>query len=134
MRQRKLPPIPEEGQEEERGTGRETRTETSFGTIQNKTFDLVVSLLYRNERFNVSIEPKQTEDQPKQFGREHILVIWQKVKGFPFFSVCFGLFENILLRFFHFYTETESFDVLIEPKQAEDQPKQLNRKHILVFF
>jgi hypothetical protein len=31
---------------------------------------------------------------------------------------------------FRFYTETESFDVSIEPKQTEGQPKQFNREHI----
>jgi len=35
---------------------------------------------------------------------------------------------------FHFYTETESFDILIEPKQTEDQPKQFDREHILIFL
>jgi hypothetical protein len=35
---------------------------------------------------------------------------------------------------FRFYTETESFDVAIEPKQTEDQPKQFEREHIWVFF
>jgi hypothetical protein len=39
-----------------------------------------------------------------------------------------------LFRLFHFYTETESFDVSIEPKQTKDQPKQFDREHILVFF
>ncbi len=39
-----------------------------------------------------------------------------------------------LFRLFCFYTETESFDVSIEPKQTEDQPKQLDREHILPFF
>ncbi len=39
-----------------------------------------------------------------------------------------------LFRLFGFYTETESFDVSIEPKQTEDQPKQFDREHILVFF
>ncbi len=39
-----------------------------------------------------------------------------------------------LFRLFRFYTETESFDVLIEPKQTEDQPKQFDREHILLFF
>ncbi len=39
-----------------------------------------------------------------------------------------------LFRLFRFYTETESFDVSIEPKQTEDQPKQLDREHILLFF
>ncbi len=39
-----------------------------------------------------------------------------------------------LFRLFSFYTETESFDVWIEPKQTEDQPKQFDREHILLFF
>jgi hypothetical protein len=39
-----------------------------------------------------------------------------------------------LFRLFRFYTETESFDVSIEPKQTEDQPKQFDREHILLFF
>jgi hypothetical protein len=30
-----------------------------------------------------------------------------------------------LFRLFRFYTETESFDVSIEPKQTEDQPNSL---------
>jgi hypothetical protein len=33
-----------------------------------------------------------------------------------------------LFRLFRFYTETESFDVSIEPKQTEDQPKQFKRE------
>jgi hypothetical protein len=37
-------------------------------------------------------------------------------------------------RLFRFYTETESFDVSIEPKQTEDQPKKFDREHILVFL
>ncbi len=39
-----------------------------------------------------------------------------------------------LFRLFRFYTKTESFDVSIEPKQTEDQPKQFDREHILLFF
>ncbi len=35
-----------------------------------------------------------------------------------------------LFRLFRFYTETESFNVSIEPKQTEDQPKQFDREHI----
>jgi hypothetical protein len=31
-----------------------------------------------------------------------------------------------LFRLFRFYTEKENFDVSIEPKQTEDQPKQFN--------
>jgi hypothetical protein len=39
-----------------------------------------------------------------------------------------------LFRLFRFYAETESFDVLIEPKTTEHQPKQFDREHILLFF
>jgi hypothetical protein len=39
-----------------------------------------------------------------------------------------------LFRLFRFYTETESFDVSIEPKQTEVQQKQFDREHILLFF
>jgi hypothetical protein len=71
------------------------------------------------ESFGVLIEPKQTEEPLKQFDREHILVFSLKILG------CFGLFQNSLFRLFRFYTETESFDVLIESKQTEDQPNSL---------
>jgi hypothetical protein len=37
-------------------------------------------------------------------------------------------------RLFRFYTETESFGVSIEPEQTEEQPKQFDIEHILVFF
>jgi hypothetical protein len=36
-----------------------------------------------------------------------------------------------LFRLFRFYTETESFDVSIEPKQTEEQPKQFKRECVL---
>jgi hypothetical protein len=39
-----------------------------------------------------------------------------------------------LFLLFRFYTETESFDVSIEPKQTEDQPKQFDSEHILLFL
>ncbi len=39
-----------------------------------------------------------------------------------------------LFRLFRFYTETESFDVSIEPKQTEDQPKQFDRELIWYFL
>jgi hypothetical protein len=41
---------------------------------------------------------------------------------------------NCLFRLFRFYADTESFDFSIEPKQTEDQPKQFDTEHILVFF
>jgi hypothetical protein len=49
---------------------------------------------------------------------------------FVFFLVCF----KTVCFFFRFYTETESFDVSIEPKQTEDPPKQFKREYIWVFF
>jgi hypothetical protein len=82
------------------------------------------------ESFDVSLEPKQTEDQSKQFDREHILLFFTENLGFSgffqffsFFLVFFYLFRNSLFRLFH-PTGTESFDVSIEPKQTEDPPKQ----------
>jgi hypothetical protein len=36
-----------------------------------------------------------------------------------------------LFRLFRFYTKTESFDVSIEPKQTEDQPKQFKSEYVL---
>jgi hypothetical protein len=76
-----------------------TGTKTSFGTIRNKTFVSVVSLLYRTESFDVSIEPKQTVDQPKQFDREHILQFFTENLGFfRFFKVFFWFFR--VFRFF----------------------------------
>ncbi len=60
--------------------------ETSFDSKQPKLEPKLVSALSKTKRvfrlfrfftetesFAVSIEPKQTEDQPKQFDREHIL-------------------------------------------------------------
>jgi len=41
---------------------------------------------------------------------------------------------KLKFRLFRFYAETEIFDVSIEPKQTEDQPKQFDRKHILLFL
>jgi hypothetical protein len=39
-----------------------------------------------------------------------------------------------LFRLFRFYTETESFDISIEPKQTKDQPKQFDIGSILCYF
>jgi hypothetical protein len=39
-----------------------------------------------------------------------------------------------LFRLFRFNTETESFDVSIEPKQTEEQPKQFDRGRIFGIF
>ncbi len=120
---------------------------TSFNSKQLKLEPKLVSALSitkclfqlfrfytETESFGVLIEPEQTEEQPKQFNIELILVFFSENFGFfRFVSVCFGLFQNSLFRLFRFYTETESFDVSIEPEQTEDQPKQFDRENILVF-
>jgi hypothetical protein len=116
----------------------------SFETIFDSKQPKLVSALAETKRlfrfytetesFDVSIELKQTEDQPKQFDREHILLFFtENLEFFRFFQIFslfslfrffrfFGLFRNSLFRLFCFYTETESFDVAIEPKQTEDPP------------
>ncbi len=127
--------------------------ETSFDSKQLKLETKLVSALSETKRlfrlfrfytetesFDVSIEPKQTEDQPKQFDWEHILLFFTENLGFfnffhffrffSFFSVCF---ESLVLLFC-FNTETESLDVLIEPKQTEDPHKQFEREYIWVIF
>ncbi len=67
---------------------------------------------------------------------------YRKFRGFPifcffqfflFFFVFFGLFQNSLFRLFHFYTETESFDVSIEPKQTKTHPNSL-KESIFGYF
>ncbi len=42
--------------------------------------------------------------------------------------------SKCLFRLFRFYTETESFGGSIALKKTEEQPKQCDREHILVFF
>ncbi len=51
----------------------------------------------KTESFDVSIEPKQTEDQLKQFEREHILFFF--CRKFRVVSVCFKtvLFVSVVL-------------------------------------
>jgi hypothetical protein len=78
---------------------------------------------------------KQKTNRNRLFDRDHILVFYKEHLGFfLFFLVFFGLFRNSLFQLSCFYTETESFDVLIEPKQTENQPKQFEREHIWVFL
>ncbi len=114
--------------------------ETSFDSKQPKLEPKLVSALSETKRlfrlfrfytetesFDVSIELKQTVDQPKQFDREHILLfLTENVEFFRFFFDFFGfflgffrffsffpffcLFRNSLFRLFRIYTETESFD------------------------
>ena len=101
--------------------------ETSFDWKQPKLEPKLVSALSETKRllwlfrfytetesFDVSIEPKQTEDQPNQFDKEHILLFFTENVGFSrffrLFSVFSGLFRNSLFWLFRFYTQTESFD------------------------
>jgi hypothetical protein len=127
--------------------------ETSFDSKQPKLEQKLVSALSETESFSVSIEPKQTEEQLKQFDRKLILLFFSEFRVYPVcfclfwfvskqflfvlvcfktVSVCFGLFRNSLFRLFGFYTKTESFDVLIETKQTEEQQKQFDRE--LIYF
>ncbi len=61
-----------------------------FGLFRNSLFGLFYFYI-ETESFDVAIEPKQTEDPPKQFEREYIWVIFKK---FRVVSVCFGLLRN----------------------------------------
>ncbi len=122
--------------------------ETSFDRKQSKLEPKLVSVLSETkclfqlfcfytetESFGVSLEPKQTEEQPKQFDREHILVLFQKIFG------CFGLFwfvsdcfETVCFGCFSSMTKQRVLMFRLKPKQTEDQSKQFHREHILVFF
>jgi len=69
-----------------------------------------------------------------------LLFFKEKFRVFPVVFVFFVIFcffwfvSKQFFRLFCFFTETESFDVLIEPKQTEDPPKQFKREYIWVFF
>jgi hypothetical protein len=132
--------------------------ETSFDSKQPKLEPKLVSalsetkLLFRlfrfyteTESFDVSIEPKPTKDQPKQFDREHILQFFTEnlwfFRFFRFFSVFFtvfsvffGLFRNSLFRCFGCFASIPKQRVSIDPKQTEDPPKQFKSEYIWVFF
>ncbi len=95
--------------------------ETSFDSKQPKLEPKLVSALSETkclfrlfrfytepESFGVSIEPKQTEDQPKQFDREQILVFFHKI------LCCFGLFRNSLFRLFRILYWNSEFRCRIE--------------------
>ncbi len=104
--------------------------ETSFDSKQPKLEPKLVSALSETQRlfrlfrfytetesFDVSIEPKQTKDKPKQFDREHILQFFTEnlwfFRFFRFFSRFFRFVSKqfvLVFRLFRFYTETESFD------------------------
>jgi hypothetical protein len=93
----------------------------------------------KTESFDVLIEPKQTEDQPKQFDRKHILLFFTGNLGFfRFFSVFYFLFFFFfwfvsLFWLFRFYTKKESFDVSNERKQQKTHPHSL-KESIFGYF
>jgi hypothetical protein len=132
--------------------------ETSFDLKQPKLKPKLVSALSETKRlfrlfrfytetesFGVSIEPKQTEDQPKQFDREHILLFFTENLGFfGFFSV-FSVFFLVFFVFsvfsvcfetvfFGFFASIPKQRVPIEQKQTEDPPKLFKREYIWEFF
>jgi hypothetical protein len=115
---------------------------TSFNSKQPKLEPKLVSALSETKRvfqlfrfytatenFGVSVELKQTKEQPKLFDREHILVFFLNISGC--FSGCFGLFRNNLFRLFYQNSHFRCFDWT---EKTEDQPKQFDWEHILVFF
>ncbi len=103
--------------------------ETSFDSKQPKLEPKLVSALSetkslfrfytKTESFGVSIEPKQTEDQPKQFDRGHILVFFGK---FRVVSVCF---ETVLFVSGSKHRNKPKSSVFGFTKQTETQPKQI---------
>ncbi len=89
--------------------------ETSFDSKQPKLEPKLVSVLSETKRlfrlfrfyietesFDVSIEPKQTGDQPKQFDREHILLFFTENAEFSDFFDFFRFFSR-LFRFYRFF-------------------------------
>jgi hypothetical protein len=75
----------------------------------------------------VSIEPKQTEDPPKQFKREYI---WEFFRKFRVISVCFGLLRNRSVCFGCFdigskHRNKPKFVLFGFTKQTETNAKQI---------
>ncbi len=117
--------------------------ETSFDSKQPKLEPKLVSALSETKRlfrlfcpytetesFDVSIEPKQTEDQRKQFDRENILLFFTENLGFIRFIRFFRFFCFLgLLRLFRFYTEAESFRCF-DWTETKRRPTQTNWKRV----
>ncbi len=99
-----------------------------FFQFVSKQFVSVVSTFYTEiESFDVSIEPKQTEDPPKQFKREYIWVFFRK---FRVVSVCFGLLRNRSVCFGCFnigskHRNKPKFFAFGFTKQTETNAKQI---------
>ncbi len=99
--------------------------ETSFDSKQPKLEPKLVSALSetkrlfrlfrfytKTENFDVSTEPKQTGDQPKQFDREHILLFLQKMQSFSGFFDFFRFFPRFLRWFFQYFSFFSVFSVV----------------------
>jgi hypothetical protein len=78
----------------------ETRFDSKQPKLETKLVSALPKRLFRLFRFytgteisDVSIEPEQTKDQPKQFDMEHIFVFFQEIYGF------FGFFRFVLVCF-----------------------------------
>ncbi len=85
--------------------------ETRFDSKQPKLETKLVSALSETKRLlrlfrfyteteisDVSIEPEQTKDQPKQFDMEHSFVFFQEIYGFSgFFRFVLVCFEIVVL-------------------------------------
>ncbi len=94
-----------------------------FGLFRNSLFWLFC-FYTKIESFYVSIEPKQTEDQPEQFEREHIWVFFRK---FRVVSVYFKTVFLFWLFRFRFKTNRNKPKYFVSgfTKQTETQPKQI---------
>jgi hypothetical protein len=94
--------------------------ETSFNSKEPKQEPKLVAALsdfgcfafIPKQSFDVSIEPNQTKDQPKQFDREYILQFFtENLWFFRFF--CFFRFFSRFFRFFRGCFETVCFGVSV---------------------
>jgi hypothetical protein len=128
-------------------------SKTSFDSKQLKLEPKLVSALSETKRlfrlfrfytetesFDVSIEPKQTKDQLKQFDRKHILqfftenFLFFRFFVFLFFSRFFRFVLKSLFRCFGCFASIPKQRLSIDPKQTKDPPKQFKREYIWVFF
>ncbi len=97
-----------------------------FGLFRNSLFRLF-GFYTKTESFDVSIEPKQTEDPPKQFKRYYIWVFFWK---FRVVSVYFGLLRNNSVCFGCFdkgskHRNKPKIFGFVFTKQTETNPKQI---------
>ncbi len=84
-------------------------------SLSMSAISYILWLLCRMVESRVSFETSFDSKQPK---------LKPKLVSAPSETKC-------LFRLFRFYTETDSFDVSIESKQTEDQPKQFKREYVL---